>query len=142
MKLYHPCPNCYGRRPIELSILENKPNIISILRCQDCGYIYRIGSDGRSIDFPKKKVYFKEILKLSHNKNLVNVFRVVEENKWINISGLSEKLKIDNSVVSEDVSELERNRVLDVRYLRGNRILTVGETKAADLFKELIREYL
>jgi len=142
MKNYHPCPKCYDRRPIELSDIEawDNPDITSVLRCQKCGFIYRIGKDGKSLDTPEKIVYSKKIRELSHDENLIRIFRYIEENKRINMGSITKGLKTDDHLIRKDVSELERNRILDVRYLGSQRILAIAETKAADLFKELIQE--
>ena len=142
MKIYHPCPNCFDRHPIELSsygIQDNDPDVVDVLRCRECGFIYRVNNDGRSPDFPKGRKYFSEVTQLSHNTDLVNVFKTVEENKGINITGLSKILKIGDFILSEHVSKLEKSRILDVSYLRNSRILYIGETNAANLFKELVQ---
>lgn len=143
MKIYHPCPNCFDRRPIELSsyvIRDNDPDVMDVLRCRECGFIYRVNNDGISPDFPKRRKYFREVTELSHNTDLVDVFKTVEENRGINITGLSKILRIGNFILREHVSKLEKSRILDVGYLGNNRFLYVGENKPAILFKKLVQE--
>jgi len=140
---YPPCPNCYKRNPTEMSDIEiwKDISVKRILRCQDCGFIYKVGDNGEPIDSPHKLVYSKRIKKLSEKNKLVDVFRTVEENKGINIVDLSKSLGTTNtSLVGKYVLELEKNRILEVKYIDGQRILSIAESKGADLFKELVQE--
>ena len=100
-----------------------------------------MSKDGRSLDYPQKNVDHKRLSELSENDYFKRVFEVVEGNEEININELAKKLKTTStSFIGNKVSEFERQRVLDVRYLGNNRFLSVAETKAAGSFKKLVQK--